>query len=115
MTTALRLDEDDLDELFLALANRTRREILDVVSREPGCTVGAVAERFAMSRIGVHKHLAVLEAAGLVVSERRGRERLLWFNAVPIQWIHERWSERYRAFWAGRLVRLKLEAEKEER
>jgi len=115
MTAALRLDEDALDDLFLALASRTRREILDIVSREPGCTVGAVAERFEMSRIGIHKHLAVLEEAGLVVSERRGRERRLWFNAVPIQWIHERWSERYREFWAGRLVRLKLEAERSER
>jgi DNA-binding transcriptional ArsR family regulator len=112
MTAALELDEKALDTLFLALANRTRREILDIVAASPGSTVGAVSDRFDMSRIGIHKHLAVLEESGLIVSERRGRERHLWLNAVPLQWIHERWSERYRAFWAGRLTRLKYESER---
>ena len=111
MSTALELDEEALDTLFLSLANRTRREILDIVAATPGCTIGEVSERFDMSRIGVHKHLAVLEDAGLIVSEKQGRERRLWLNAVPLQWVHERWSERYRAFWAGRLTRLKYDVE----
>ena len=111
MTSNLCLDEDALDQLFLALANRTRREILDIVSHSPGCTIGEVSERFDISRIGVQKHIGVLEDAGLLTSERQGRERRLWFNAVPLQWVHERWSEQYRAFWAGRLTRLKYELE----
>ena len=112
MSAALELDEDALDTLFLALANRTRREILDIVAATPGCTIGEVSERFDMSRIGVQKHLGVLEDAGLVLSEKQGRERRLWLNAVPLQWVHERWTGRYRAFWAGRLTRLKVDAER---
>ena len=54
---------------------------------------------------------ATLEGAGLVLSERRGRDKLLWFNAAPIQWIHERWSTEFSAYWAARLTRLKYSAE----
>ena len=115
MSHARTLDEDALDRLFLALANRTRREMLDIVSQAPGCTVGELTEHFDMSRIGAQKHLATLEDAGLIVSEKRGRERQLWLNAVPLRWIHERWSERYREFWAGRLTQLKRAAERETR
>ena len=106
-----RLDEDDLDRVFLALASRTRRQILDIVAAHPGSAVGQVAEHFDMSRIAVLKHLAVLEEADLLLSERHGRERRLWFNAVPLQLVHERWSERYRSFWANRLTQLKYAAE----
>ena len=108
-----RLDEDDLDLVFVALANRTRRRILDIVAARPGSAVGEVAEHFDMSRIAVQKHLATLEEANLLTSERRGRERLLWFNAVPLQLVHERWSERYRDFWTSRLTQLKYASEKE--
>ena len=108
-----RLNEDDLDRVFVALGNRTRRRILDIVAAHPGLAVGEVAERFEMSRIAVQKHLATLEEAGLLVSERQGRERRLWFNAVPLQLIHERWSERYRSFWANRLTQLKYASENE--
>ena len=75
----------------------------------------AVAEQFDMSRIAVQKHLATLEEADLVISERQGRERRLWFNSVPLQLVHERWSEQYRAFWANRLTQLKYASEQGER
>ena len=107
------LDEDFLDRVFFALANRTRRRILDVLAHEPGCTVGDVAGRFDMSRIAVQKHLSALEDADLVISARNGRERQLWLNAAPLQLVHERWSEQYRDFWAKRLTRLKYAAERE--
>ena len=111
MTRQLKLDEDDLDRVFVALANRTRRQILDIVAASPGSAVGEVAEHFDMSRIAVQKHLATLEEAQLLLSQREGRERHLWFNAVPLQLIHERWGERYRDFWSSRLTRLKYETE----
>lgn len=106
-------DEATLDAVFLALASATRRRILDIVSAHPGCTVAAVAEHFAMSRIGVLKHVNVLEEAGMLVSRRNGRERELHFDPVPIRLIHERWSDQYRDFWAGRLTRLKYAVEKD--
>jgi len=107
------LDEDDLDRVFAALGNRTRREILDIVAAHPGSAVGEVADHFDISRIAVQKHLATLEDARLLLSQRDGRERHLWFNAVPLQLIHERWGERYRDFWSSRLTRLKYAAEGE--
>ena len=101
------MTEAELDAVFLALASQPRRHILDIIAAQPGCTVNQVAERFEMSRIGVLKHINVLEDAGLVVSEKVGRERPLHFNLVPLQLIHERWSTAYGRFWAARLTRLK--------
>ncbi len=114
MSRSARLDEDDLDRVFVALASRTRRQILDIVAAHPGSAVGQVAGHFDISRIAVQKHLATLEEAELLLSQRQGRERRLWFNAVPLQLVHERWSERYRGFWANRLTQLKYASEKEE-
>ena len=111
MSRTERLDEDDLDRVFVALGNRTRRQILDIVAAHPGSAVGQVAEHFEMSRIAVQKHLATLEDADLLVSKKQGRERRLWFNAVPLQLVHERWGERYQSFWANRLTQLKYAAE----
>jgi DNA-binding transcriptional ArsR family regulator len=105
------IDDAELDAVFLALASTTRRRILDIVAAAPGCTLNHVAEQFDMSRIGVLKHVNVLEDAGLVVSEKLGRERPLHFNPVPLQLIHERWSDQYRSFWASRLTRLKYAVE----
>jgi DNA-binding transcriptional ArsR family regulator len=107
------MTENDLDHVFLALASTARRRILDIVAEAPGCTVHEVAERFAMSRIGVLKHINVLETAGLLVSEKHGRERPLHFNPVPLQLIQERWSDRYHAFWANRLTTLKYAVERQ--
>jgi len=109
------MTETDLDRVFLALASATRRQILDIVAASPGCTINHVAHHFEMSRVGVLKHVNVLEQAGLVISERHGRERPLHFNPVPLQFIHERWSERYRDFWANRLTSLMYAVEREGR
>ena len=81
--------------MFKALADPTRRSLLDDLFREDGQTLGGLAERFSMSRIGVMKHLALLEAAGLVVTKRRGREKLHFLNPVPIRLIHDRWIDKY--------------------
>ena len=101
------MTEADLDAVFVALASQPRRQILDILAASPGSTVNQVTERFEMSRIGVLKHINVLEGAGLVISEKVGRERPLYFNPVPLQLIHERWSSDYGRFWAARLTRLK--------
>jgi DNA-binding transcriptional ArsR family regulator len=111
MTTAP--DDDALDAVFFALASEPRRRILDVLKREGGCNVNRVAEHFdgELTRFAVMKHLATLEQAGLVIAEREGRDKRLWLNATPIQWIHERWTSEYSAYWAARLTRLKFAAE----
>lgn len=103
--------DDDMDAVFAALANPVRRRMIDVLKARPGLAVGALAGHFDVSRIAVMKHLAALEAAGLVVSEREGRTRRLWFNAAPIQMIHDRWTSEFSAFWAGTLTAIKYRAE----
>lgn len=85
--------------------------MLDIVREEPGIGVGALAKEFDVTRIAVMKHLAVLEEAGLVISEKDGRTRKLYFNAAPIQMIHDRWTTEYSAYWAGQLTRIKYLAE----
>jgi DNA-binding transcriptional ArsR family regulator len=101
----------DMDAVFQALANESRRRMLDLVKECPGIGVGAVASEFDVSRIAVMKHLGVLEQAGLLVSEKDGRTRRLYFNAVPIQMIHERWTTEYSAYWSGNVTRIKYLAE----
>lgn len=109
------MTEDALDAVFLALASPVRRQILDIVAATPsGCPVGYLSEQFDMSRIGVLKHVNVLEDAGLLLSARSGRERWLHFNAVPLQVIQERWSDEYRSYWTGRLTGLKYAVERGE-
>jgi DNA-binding transcriptional ArsR family regulator len=105
------LNDRDMDAVFQALGNENRRRMLDIVKATPGITVGALAKEFDVSRIAVMKHLAVLEEASLVVSEKDGRSRRLYFNAVPIQMIHDRWTTEYSAYWAGQLTRIKYLAE----
>ena len=105
------LDDRDMDAVFQALGNENRRRMLDIVKATPGIAVGALAKQFDVSRIAVMKHLAVLEDANLVVSEKAGRVRKLYFNAVPIQMIHERWTTEYSAWWAGEVTRIKFLAE----
>lgn len=105
--------DDELDAVFFALASAPRRRILDLLKLEPGCNVNRVCEHLDAShgRFAVMKHLTTLEAAGLVISERAGRDKRLWFNPTPIQWIHERWTTEFSAYWAARLTRLKYSAE----
>lgn len=101
----------EMDAVFAALAHETRRRILDVLKMRPGAGVGEIAAEFDVSRIAIMKHLAVLEHANLIVSVKEGRTRRLWFNAAPIQMIHDRWTTDYSAYWAGELTRLKYLAE----
>src|SRR5262245_19919030 len=102
---------DDMDAVFEALAHPDRRRVLDVVKLRPGCCVNDVAAHFDTSRIAVMKHLKVLERAGLLVSREDGRFRRLFFNAVPIQMIYDRWTTEYSAYWASDLARLKYAVE----
>ena len=105
------MNDDAQDHVFGALAHRTRRRILDVLKARPGCNVNYVASFFEVSRIAVMKHLKVLEEAGLVVSRKEGRERVLHFNPVPIQEIHERWTTEFSTRWAAKLTRIKSRVE----
>jgi DNA-binding transcriptional ArsR family regulator len=105
------MTEDELDLLFQALAHVHRRRMLDVIAARPGLAVGELAQHFDVSRIAVMNHLAVLERAGLVLATRDGRARRLFFNAVPIQQVHDRWTDQYSAGWASRLTRIKATAE----
>jgi uncharacterized protein YndB with AHSA1/START domain len=96
-----------VDLVFRALADPTRRALLDELFREDGQTLTALEDRFEMSRFGVMKHLRLLEEAGLVVTNRRGREKLHFLNPVPIRLVHDRWVSKYAAPWAAALTDLK--------
>jgi uncharacterized protein YndB with AHSA1/START domain len=96
-----------MDEVFRALADPTRRSLLDELYREDGQTLTALEERFVMTRFGVMKHLKLLEEAGLVVTRRRGREKLHFLNPVPIRLVHDRWVSKYAEPWAATLTGLK--------
>jgi len=106
-----------VDEVFRALADPTRRSLLDELFREDGQTLSALEERFSMTRFGVMKHLKQLEEAGLVVTRRRGREKLHFLNPVPIRLVHDRWVSKYAETWAAALSGLKnrLETPMEEK
>ena len=100
-----------MDEVFRALADPTRRSLLDELFREDGQTLGALVDHQAMTRFGVMKHLRVLEDAGLVVTRRRGRSKLHFLNPVPIRLVHDRWVSKYAEPWAAALSELKTELE----
>ena len=102
-----------MDDVFRALADPTRRSLLDELFGEDGQTLTALEERLPMSRFGVMKHLKVLEEANLVVTRRRGREKLHFLNPVPIRLIHERWVSKYAEPWAAALTGIKAELEEE--
>ena len=106
------MNDDDLDLLFHAMASQPRRAILEVIRNRPGCNLNFVAGHFDFSRIGVMKHVDVLESANLVISVKDGRDRTLYFNPVPLQQVHEHWTDEYSRFWAGRLTELKHSVEK---
>jgi len=100
-----------MDEVFKALADPTRRALLDELFREDGQTLSALEERFAMTRFGVMKHLKQLEDAGLVVTKRAGREKLHFLNPVPIRGVHDRWVSKYAERWVAGLSDLKRDLE----
>src|SRR5437764_4564593 len=96
-----------MDAVFKALADPTRRSLLDELFLEDGQTLHALEGRLPMTRFGVMKHLKQLEEAGLVVTRRRGREKLHFLNPVPIRLVHDRWVSKYAAPWTAALSDLK--------
>jgi uncharacterized protein YndB with AHSA1/START domain len=100
-----------MDEVFRALADPTRRSLLDELFRDDGQTLSALEVRLPMTRFGVMKHLKQLEEAGLVVTRRRGREKLHFLNPVPIRLVHDRWVSKYAEPWASALSGLKTTLE----
>jgi len=97
--------------VFKALADPTRRELLDELFRHDGQSLGALSGRYAMTRVAVAKHLRLLEDAGLVTAHRRGRQKLHYLNPVPIRLVHDRWVSKYTEAWAAGLVDLKRDLE----
>ena len=100
-----------MDEVFKALADPTRRSLLDELFAQDGQTLSALEERLPMTRYGVMKHLKVLEGAGLVTTQKRGREKLHFLNPVPIRLVHDRWVSKYAEPWAAALSGLKQQLE----
>ena len=98
-------------QVFAALAHPARRRIIDLLVQLPGCSVKWIASKFEFSRIAAMKHLTVLENAGLVLSEKHGRTRKLFFNPIPIQQIYDRWTTDYGSFWAGRMADIQTRVE----
>jgi len=97
--------------VFKALADPTRRSLLDELFERDGQTLTELEERFEMSRFGVMKHLRQLEEAGLVVTRRRGRQKLHFLNPVPIRLIHDRWVSKFAEPWTAGLSELKQRLE----
>ncbi|HYV14527.1 MAG TPA: SRPBCC domain-containing protein [Conexibacter sp.] len=102
-----------MDAVFRALADPTRRSLLDELFEQDGQTLSALEQRLPMTRFGVMKHLKVLEEAGLVVAKRRGREKLHFLNPVPIRLVHDRWVSKYAEPWAAGLSALKHDLEED--
>ena len=98
-------------QVFKALADPTRRHLLDRLFERDGRTLIELESGLEMTRFGVMKHLKVLEEAGLVVTRRRGREKLHYLNPVPIRLIHDRWIDKYTERRVSALVDLKQELE----
>jgi DNA-binding transcriptional ArsR family regulator len=102
-----------MDAVFKALADPTRRGLLDELFKRDGQTLTALEERLPMTRFGVMKHLKVLEEAGLITTQRNGREKLHFLNPVPIQLVHDRWVSKYAEPLAATLSDIKRELEEE--
>jgi DNA-binding transcriptional ArsR family regulator len=109
MVRCVSADEDDL--VFKALADPTRRHLLDRLFERDGRALGELERDLEMTRFGVMKHLKVLEAAGLVVTRRSGREKLHFLNPVPIRQIHDRWIDKYTERRVTALLDLKNQLE----
>jgi DNA-binding transcriptional ArsR family regulator len=103
--------EDELAPVFKALADPTRRFLLDLLFEREGRTLSELEDEVDMSRFGVMKHLKVLEDAGLVVTTKKGREKLHFLNPVPIRLVHDRWIDKYTERQVTALVDLKTELE----
>ena len=110
VTYHLGMATDD-DLVFRALADPTRRHLLDRLYERDGRTLTELESELEMSRFGVMKHLRLLEEAGLVVTRREGRQKLHYLNPVPIRLIHDRWIDKYRERQVSALADLKSELE----
>jgi uncharacterized protein YndB with AHSA1/START domain len=103
-----------MDDVFKALADPSRRALLDALFEQDGQTLGALEARLPMTRFGVMKHLKILEEAGLVATRKRGREKLHFLNTVPIRLVHDRWVSKFAEPWAAGLSALKQKLEEPE-
>jgi DNA-binding transcriptional ArsR family regulator len=103
-----------MDEVFRALGDPTRRQLLDRLHEQDGLSLGELERELPMTRFGVMKHLRVLEEANLVITRRRGRQKLHFLNPVPIRLIHDRWVSKYAEPWVSALTGLKRELEEED-
>jgi DNA-binding transcriptional ArsR family regulator len=101
----------DDDQVFRALADPTRRALLDRLYERDGRTLTELESEIDMTRFGVMKHLRILEGAGLVVTRRAGRQKLHYLNPVPIRLIHDRWIDKYRERQVSALANLKTTLE----
>ena len=102
-----------MDAVFKALGDPTRRRLLDALFKKDGQTLTALEARLPMTRFGVMKHLRILEDARLIVTRRRGREKLHFLNPVPIRLVHDRWVSKYAEPWAAALSGLKQQLEEQ--
>ena len=105
------MSEVDDDRVFKALADPTRRHLLDRLFERDGRSLGELESELEMTRFGVMKHLRLLEEAGLVVTRRQGREKLHFLNPVPIRQIHDRWIDKYTERVVSALLDLKDDLE----
>jgi DNA-binding transcriptional ArsR family regulator len=105
---------DDDDRVFKALADPTRRWLLDALFERDGQTLTQLESQLEITRFGVMKHLRVLEDVGLVLTRRQGREKLHFLNPVPIRLVHDRWIDKYRESQVSALADLKYQLEGEE-
>jgi uncharacterized protein YndB with AHSA1/START domain/DNA-binding transcriptional ArsR family regulator len=103
----------DQDAVFKALADPSRRKLLDVLHQQDGQTLNALSSHLEMTRFGCMKHLQVLEDAGLVVARKVGREKLHYLNTIPIQLVYDRWVSKYAQRWSTALTSLKFALEDE--
>lgn len=104
----------DIDRVFKALADPTRRRLLDLLHKESGQTLVALCEHLDMTRQAVSQHLRLLEEANLVAVVRRGREKFHYLNAVPLHEIHERWIAKFERTRLGALRTLKKRLEQDD-
>lgn len=102
-----------MDKIFKALSDKNRRQILDLVKNKPGINVNELTEYFEFSRFAVMKHLKIMEDAELIISQKSGKNKLLYINAMPIQYIYDRWISKFSQVWASSLSELKYSLEEE--
>ena len=103
-----------METVFKALADRHRREILDIIKAAPGITLQKISSQFSFTRYAVMKHLRILEDANLVVRQRDGKFRRFYLNTIPFQMIYDRWLSEYTRFWSTTLTNLKYNLEQED-